>query len=446
MLNTNYPILHWIILLFFIPIHVSCNEIHDIDDAKNDGSMFLENQKIERFEIRVDTSNPNIKGSSVNLEKEIGLIMLPIGYSAIGKPTKLIIYCHSGSGTVTENYSEVENDKYCKYFVSLGYAVMDVSGLPKTYTDRMRIDYGRTVGSFIAVRSYVEGYNYVVQNYNIDPNGCYVFANSSGGLVSLNLGNLTKIPILAQAGICPLLSIEHNAWNITLGAMTGGQFTAYQIRANIIRIYGMQNVQTQNELNNAKYEKEKVGIYDPFDFILNQSSEPYPYPYKIFQTKDDAIVYYKLAEKLVQIDNSRRGNMVLRSFEKGSHTAEPLKDTLGYFNYMKKKFPINTSNFEVATWFEQHNGNQALLVATSIEQNLSEKIELYPNPVIDSFRINVPEASKVILIIFDMNGRVLYNNEISNNELVSIESFEKGSYIARIITNSETRNKVLIKI
>lgn len=445
MINKNYSKLHWIFLLFFIPAHFSCNANYDIDDVKNDESLFLDNQKIERFEIRVDTSNPNIKGSSVQLEKETGLIILPIGYSTIGKPTKLIIYCHSGSGTVNENYSEAENDKYCKYFVSLGYAVMDVAGMPKTYTDRLKIDYGRTVGSFISVRSYVEGYNYVIKNYNIDPNGCYIFANSSGGLVSLNLGNLSDIPILAQAAICPLISIEQNAWNIPSGAMTGGEFKAYQLRANIIRIYGMQNVNTQSELNNAKYEKEKVGIYDPFDFILKQSSEPYPYPYKIFQTKDDAIVYYKLAEKLVEVVNIRRGNMILRTFEKGSHTAEPIKDTLGYFSYMKKKIPINTTNFEVAAWFEQHNGQQVLL-ATNIEQNKAEKILIYPNPVLNSFRINIPDADKIILMIFDTNGRVLYNRGISNNEMVSIESFEKGTYIARIITNSETINKVIIKI
>lgn len=443
MLNKTYPILRWMFLLFFIPAHIACNANHDIDDIKNDESLFLDNHKVERFEIRVDTSNPNIKGSSLHLEKETGLIMLPIGYSAIGKPTKLIIYCHSGAGTVTEDFSEAENDNYCKYFVSLGYAVMDVSGLPISYSERLKIDYGRAVGSFIAVSSYVEGYNYVIKNFNIEPDGCYVFANSSGGLVSLNLGNLTNIPILAQAAICPLLSIEQNAWNIPSGAMTGGQFKAYQLRANIIRIYGMQDVNNQNELNNAKYEKEKVGIYDPFDFIIKQSSEPYPYPYKIFQTKDDVIVYHKLAEKLVEVDNLRRGNMVLRSFEKGSHTAEPIKDTLGYFSYMKKKIPINTTNFEVAAWFEQHDGNQAML-ATNIDQNKSEKIVIYPNPVTGYFFLkNI--SGKVLLKIYDLNGKIIFSANVEATEKINTDALQKGHYIVNIYNESINSTMIIEK-
>lgn len=358
MFKTNNRRLNSFLIFLIIPIIVSCIEDQDFSATKeNNPSLFLENHKIERFEISIDTRNPSLQGITQTIEKQMGVVMLPKGYSSKGKPTKLIIYCHSGSGTVTEISSEAENDNFCRYFVSLGYAVMDVAAIPRTYSERLKIDYGRTVGSYIALRSYIEGYNYVIKNYNIDNTGCYTFANSNGGLISLNLGNHTPIPINAQAGICPLLSIELNAWYIPTGAMTGGEFSSYQNRANIIRIYGMQNVLSQTQLNDAKYEKEKVGKYDPYDYTVNQTDKPYPIPFIIFQPKDDPVVYHKIAETLVSVNNKRGGNMILRSFEKGGHTPAPIKDTLGYYTYMKKLYPTNTTNVEAASWFEDFGGN-----------------------------------------------------------------------------------------
>lgn len=341
-----------IILGFLFVFLASCSNT----DSNTDFDDQLQTEKVERFEVLVETSNPNIVGSIQRLESDKGLIMLPIGYSSHGKPTKLIVYCHSGSGTVTDTKSEAETDNYCKYFVSLGYAVLDMAAMPKTLSDRLVIDYGRTVGSFIAVRSYLEGYNFVLKNYNLDPNGCFIFSNSNGGLVSLNLGNLTTIPIIAQAGICPLLSIELNTWNIKSGTLTGGGFTSYQNRANIIRIYGMQDVKSQTELNNAIYDKEKVKNYDPYDYILNLTDKAYKIPYKIFQTKDDTAVNYLLAEKLVQVTNSRGGNMILRSFETGGHTAEPINKIVGEYSFKGKIYPITPTIVEVTNYFKSFGG------------------------------------------------------------------------------------------
>lgn len=336
---------------FFFVFLISCS-------ATDSATVFddrLQTEKVERFEVLVETSNPNVVGSIQRLESDKGLIMLPMGYSSNGKPTKLIIYCHSGSGTVTDTQSESETDNYCKYFVSLGYAVLDMAAMPKDLSDRLVIDCGRTVGSFVAVRSYVEGYNFVMKKYNLDPNGCYMFSNSNGGLVSLNLGNLTTIPIIAQAGMCPLLSIELNAWNIR-NASLGSGFTSYQIRANIVRIYGMQDIKSQIELNNAVYDKEKVKNYDPYDYILNHMDKAYKIPYKIFQPKNDPIVNYLLAEKLVQVTNSRGGNMILRPFETGGHTAEPINEIVGEYSFKGKTYPITPTIVEVVNYFKSFGG------------------------------------------------------------------------------------------
>lgn len=322
----------------------------------------LEKEFVYRFDVVVNTANPNILGSKGMDLVDKGLIILPKGYSQNGLPVKLVIYCHGGSGYVSNDFSESESDNYCKYLASLGYAVLDMNGIPQLLATSLKIDRGRTVGNFIAMRSYVAGYEYVMSNFNIDLRGCYVFANSNGGLISMNLGNLTSIPIIAQAGINPMLSIERNLWNYKAGALSsaGGEFSSFQNRANIIRLYGMKEVKNQAELNDAVYEKDKVGDYDPFDFLMLKDNNDYPYPYKIFQTKDDWAVSFSITKEFVDAMQKRGGNLNLREIESGGHVVEPQKGVVGYYRYQFIDNNLTPTVLEVAEWFEYNEGYKAI--------------------------------------------------------------------------------------
>jgi hypothetical protein len=233
-----------------------------------------------------------------------------------------------------------------------------MNGIPQALAASLKIDRGRTVGNFIAIRSYIEGYKYVMENFNIDTNGCYVFANSNGGLICMNLANLSSIPIIAQAGICPMISIERNLWNYNAGTISsaGGEFINLQNRANIIRLYGMKDVNAQQQLNNAVYEKNKVGDFDPFDYLMNKSTNDYSVPFKIFQTKDDWAVNFSITKELVDSMQKRGGNLVLREFNTGGHTPEPQKGSIGTYSYQFKNIPLTPTVLEVAQWFELQQG------------------------------------------------------------------------------------------
>lgn len=315
-------------------------------------------EKSVRFDVKVDISNPNDLSSNPSFLTDKGILTLPKGYTSFGTPVKLLIYCHSGGGFVDDVFSESESTGYCKFMSSLGYAVLDMNGIPAKLAMDLKIDKGRTVGNFTAVRSYLEGYNYVKSNFNIEKKGCYLFANSNGGLVAMNLVNLTDIPIIAQAGICPLVSLELNTWNYSAGTLVGqgGEFSAFQCRSNIIRLYGMKDETTQQSLNSAKYEKNKVGNYDPFDYLMNKSLEDYPCPYKIFETKDDWAVNYNLTKLLVDTANKRGGNLVLRTFETGGHTPEPDNRIVSKFIYKAVENTLTPTVLEVGKWFEEHGG------------------------------------------------------------------------------------------
>ncbi|SEA87102.1 hypothetical protein SAMN05443667_110120 [Flavobacterium gillisiae] len=320
----------------------------------------LQSEVVYRFDVNVNTSNPNIMGDIGEDYIDKGLIILPKGYSSSGNPVKLVIYGHGGGGYVSDNFSESENDNYCKFMSSLGYAVLDMSGIPEGLVSKLKIDRGRTVGSFIALRSYIAGYDFVMDNFNIDRSGCYFFGNSNGGLTGMNLANLSEIPFIAQAGICPMISIERNLWSYNAGtlSLSGGEFNSLQNRANIIRLFGMENVNNQVELNKAIYEKDKVGVYDPFDYLIYQNNSDYSVPFKIFQTKDDWAVKFSLTKEFVDIMNKRGNNISLREFESGGHTPEPQKGSVGTYIYHYNNYSLTATVLEVAKWFEGKQGYQ----------------------------------------------------------------------------------------
>lgn len=333
-----------LLIFLFLNLIISCKE----EDLHSD--------YVVNFSVEVDTSNPNNSNSNTRIEIDEGVLMLPENYFESDEKTKLIIYCHSGGGTVTRSNSEAQNSNYCKYLVSLGYAVLDVAGMPKTYSSRLKIDHNRTLGSFVAVRSYLAGLEYVFNHYNLDVEGIFLLANSNGGLVANNLVNLSDISIQAQVGIAPLISIEHNAWNSKSKTLSGGGFEALQNRANIIRIYGMTNVTTQEELNNALYEKEKVGQYDPFDYFMNLSQEKYKVPFKIFQAINDGVVSHEIANNFMVEANKRNSDVTLITYEEGGHRSELSTQNVGEFMYDGQNYKLNKTIFDAAKWFEAYGG------------------------------------------------------------------------------------------
>lgn len=344
--------------LFFLISILACSSEYKTNLNPDQLVFPLKTETVARFNVIENTGNPNILGDIGADLSDKGLVILPKDYSRNGIPVKLLIYCHGGGGYVSDAVSESETDNYCKFLSSLGYAVLDMNGIPEKLATSLKIDRGRTVGNFIAVRSYVEGYEYVIENFNIDTDGCYVFANSNGGLICMNLANLSSIPIIAQAGICPVVSLEQNLWNYTAGtiASAGGEFGSLQNRANIIRLYGMKDVNTQQELDNAVFEKDKVGYYDPFEYLMNKVSSDYPVPFKIFQTKDDWAVNFSITKKLVDAMHMRGDNLVLREFNSGGHTPEPQKGIVGMYKYQFKDNSLTPTVLEAAQWFELHQG------------------------------------------------------------------------------------------
>lgn len=309
-----------------------------------------------RFQVSIPTNILKSNSGSV-YESDWGVLILPLNYKAYGKPVPLVIGCHGSGGTVNSSTSQSENIHLYKYLVSLGYAVMDMAGMPESYSTRLKIDKNRNEGSYIAIKSYERGYKWVIKNFNIDSTGCYVTGGSHGGLASTNIICQTSIPVKCQAGMSPEVSLKEGAWNLSLGAISGGEFSSYQNRANIIRIYGMKDVITQDDLLRATYEDDKVGMWDPFQYITTLNSKlKYRCPVKFWQPVDDPIIKIEFTRRFVKklIDTGNSAELV--EMHGGGHDPEDYGSTISFFYYQNIKLELKQPVYELAQWFGKFSG------------------------------------------------------------------------------------------
>ena len=80
-------------------------------------------------------------------------------------------------------------------------------------------------------------------------------------------------------------------------------------------------------------------------------------------------------------------------------------------------------------------------VALSVDDNefLSSTIKVYPNPSADRFTIALKNMNGVKVSIYDILGKVVYQNSTSNNKLEVDNHFESGVYLIKVVDNT---NKV----
>ncbi len=67
-----------------------------------------------------------------------------------------------------------------------------------------------------------------------------------------------------------------------------------------------------------------------------------------------------------------------------------------------------------------------------------ETVNIYPNPVSDFMKINLNEITDANVIITDATGRIIFNNNFSNTDLieVNVNDFVSGMYLVKINTGN----------
>ena len=130
---------------------------------------------------------------------DYGVLAIPKTYSNIGKPTRLIIFCHGASAHYTASSTRFGYD--VDYWLNEGYAVMDIEGNPfdnvneHAYTPQAR-------------QAYESAYKWVTNTYNICTDGVFLGGISMGGGMCFDLLQ-SHIPVLAA---CPVVPVCNELW------------------------------------------------------------------------------------------------------------------------------------------------------------------------------------------------------------------------------------------
>ena len=271
--------------------------------------------RIHRFMVAVDCSDIR-REEPERIFFDHGMLALPDSCRETGVPAILVINCHGAGGTVSADDSQVEQQIITKYLLANGYAVMDVNGLPEEYAEVAGIDIRNNVGSPVALQSYVKGYHYCVENFNLHRE-VFVHGGSMGGISSTNLVLSGCVPVIAQTGYCPVLDTRNqiflHPWSEGLPKTALGTFYNFAKDADGEYIY----------------DEESLAGFNPMARCADAGGREilrYPVPVKIWQCEDDPTVSIETTKRFVRAIRNAGGIAYLRSFPAGGHEPQDFGD------------------------------------------------------------------------------------------------------------------------
>lgn len=87
--------------------------------------------------------------------------------------------------------------------------------------------------------------------------------------------------------------------------------------------------------------------------------------------------------------------------------------------------------------------------ASALDNGISENVSVYPNPTNGSFTINLTDMDKASVQIYDMNGRLQFEQKMTQSSLKIEQSdrFKPGMYLIRVIDENQNvyKQKLIVK-
>lgn len=316
--------------------------------------------------FNVECSNPiittyeSISPTQIQEEKIFegrAYIMVPYKYGLEGKKKyPLALYCHAGNTEPTD----IQNDQIATYLCSLGYVVAGTT-TPIGYATELGVaDRLRNAGNYACMNAYVQLYKYLTENYKIDIDRVFAFGASQGGFTSLNLAEITNIPIRAISLNCPVLSMYYGQWFLD--------------KENVKAYYGFDDAIT--------YQTDKVIGFDPYirnaeNIFTDLSESAAPtfinektlsdvtmkrftnIPIRIFAGTADSSVGYIIHQVFTKAVKNAGGNISLTIWEGKGHMASDVIGTIEYTGLDSKdrgNINVTATAYETGLWFSRYGG------------------------------------------------------------------------------------------
>ena len=342
------------------------------------------------FSIDVECTPPNTtKFSAVSVDTEPNsnkvykdncVLYLPTSYTVNKEPVKLVIFCKQGSSQITGSSDPIDSVNILPYFLYLGYAILGVDGMPDGLTSELKLDDTRVVGNYVATRATELAYNYVINNYNIDPTGCFIFGYSQGGHYAQNVIDNTGIPILAAAQVSPVCSMRYHQWDLNSRRTVDGVSFLKPARLNVARLYGFPTVSTDDDLEKLEYNRINVCGFDPWErnvidpytgFVQSDNLWKLPEgtslddikmkkytrtPLKIWCAENDAALGCDVTKVYIKASKNAGQIADIRVYSTGGHSIQGTQNTIANFNENGASKPLKPIAFEMAQWFNHFGG------------------------------------------------------------------------------------------
>lgn len=367
--------------------HVSHLEEGIIEAGRTDVKEY---QRVTYFTINVECTQPQTTmfgAVSVNTAPYANkvyadncVLYLPNTYTTSGVPVKLVIFCKQGSSQITSSSNPIESLKIFNYLISLGYAVLGVDGMPDGLVSELKLDDTRVVGNYVAARATSLAYDYVVNNYNIDKNGCFIFGFSQGGHYAQNVVDLTAIPILAVAELSPVCSMRYHQWDLASNKTIEGVSYSLPARLNIARLFGFPTVTNNTELLALQYNTINVAGYDPWTrnvinpydkFVQNGSLWTLPSdsglddvdmikftraPLKIWCAENDPVLGVDVMKVYIKAIKNAGQIADIKVYSTGGHSIHTAQSSIGTFTENGTSYSLIPLAYEIAQWYNNFGG------------------------------------------------------------------------------------------
>ena len=86
---------------------------------------------------------------------------------------------------------------------------------------------------------------------------------------------------------------------------------------------------------------------------------------------------------------------------------------------------------------EDNGTDISIYGGNGIDTYFLTNIDIYPNPADDFVKVTSNNIIREINI-FSIDGRMMYSNNMNDNEkMIDLSSFNKGTYIVRMITDED---------
>lgn len=300
----------------------------------------LGSSKFFSYEVKTlpveDDGTTSFNGSASRFYDN-GYVILPPNYDPEGEPVQLVIYTHGSDcwkfgATSVNPYYDLQ-----QFIAKCGYAVADCRGITNTYKDSdtsTNIDDGITP---ISISCYCQLYDFLMRNFNLRTDGCFIYGKSSGGLEPALLSCLQPFPIRAAAGLAPMLSQYQD--------MFSGVNYSPNVRWILERFgYDMTNVSSNPTAAQILGQIRKMQGYDPLIANTNLDIEDF-----------NAVLQSIAVGTSYQWNESMIDNEALQAALADAHKTQPCPIKFWYVND-DENTPINLAVRIYKQLVDQGNG------------------------------------------------------------------------------------------